>query len=130
MSEAMLPDEQMAEVERLKSLMMKKTYFVMHRRIAAPERLRGALLDHYRWIIALEKQGYVFASGPVFTRDDSQGVGMTIFRANDWDHAEAMAASDPFCICGAALFEIQRWQINEGRMTIGVDLSDGRLHLE
>ena len=56
----------MAEVERLKAAMIKRSFFVMFRRVVAPERLQPVLLDHYRWIIALEKQGSVFASGPLF----------------------------------------------------------------
>ena len=96
----------------------------MFRRIVAPERLQAALLDHYRWIIDLEKQGAVFASGPLFAKDGKQGVGMTVFRAADIEAAEALAAGDPFCRCGAAEFEIERWQINEGRVTVSVDFSD------
>ncbi len=114
----------MAEIERLKALMLKKVYFVMRRRIVAPEKLGPVMLDHYNWIIGLEKAGQVFASGPVSTRDGKPGVGMTIFRAADWDAAEAMAAADPFVLCGAADFTIEQWQLNEGRVTMSYDMSD------
>ncbi len=116
--------EAIAEVERLKHPMLKQSFFVMFRRIVAPDRLPGALLDHYRWIIDLEKQGAVFASGPLFAKDGRQGVGMTVFRVADMDAAEKLAASDPFCLSGAAQFEVERWQINEGRVTVTIDFSD------
>jgi uncharacterized protein YciI len=119
-----MSDDPLAEVERLKALMIKRSFFAMFRTVVAPERLKTVMLDHYRWIIGLEKQGMVFASGPLFRKDGQQGVGMTVFRAASIDEAEALAAGDPFVTSGAAEFEIQRWQINEGRLTVAIDFSD------
>lgn len=119
-----------AEAERLKAQMIQRSFFVMFRRIVAPEKLKGVTLEHYRWIIDLEKQGLVFASGPVFGADGSPGVGMTVFRVDDFETAERLALSDPFCTCGAAEFEIKRWQINEGRVTVAIDFSDQSYRFE
>jgi uncharacterized protein YciI len=112
------------EVERLKARMLKRSFFVMSRTIVEPAKLPTLALPHYQWIIELEKQGVVFASGPLFKRDGSAGVGMTVFRVTDYEAAEALAASDPFCTGGAATYDLQRWQINEGRLTVTVDFSD------
>ena len=49
---------------------------------------------------------------------------MTVFRAASATEASDLAASDPFCEAGAASFEIKRWQLNEGRVSIHIDLSD------
>lgn len=117
------PDDR-SEVERLKSRMLMKSYFVMYRRIVAPEKLQAVLLEHYKWIIDLEKRNLVFASGPVFKRDGGPGVGMTVFKTASFEAADALAASDPFCLCGAAQFHVERWQINEGRISIAIDFSD------
>lgn len=119
-----------AEVERLKAAMLKKSYFVMFRKILAPEKLRSVMLEHYRWIIDLEKRNLVFASGPLFGQDGAQGVGMTVFKAKDWEEATRLAASDPFCTSGAAEFDIKRWQINEGRICVSVDFSDRSYAIE
>jgi uncharacterized protein len=119
-----------AEIEQLKSRMLMKSYYVMFRRIVDRAKLAPAvLLAHYQWIIALEKQGHVFASGPLFDAGDAPGVGMTVFRAKDFDEAGAFAAGDPFCVCGAATYEIKRWQLNEGRLQISIDLSDRSFQL-
>lgn len=123
-------DDPVAEVERLKALMIKRSFFAMFRTVVAPERLKPVMLDHYRWIIGLEKQGVVFASGPLFRKDGSQGVGMTVFRAADIGEAEALAVGDPFVTSGAVEFEIQRWQINEGRLTVAIDFSDQSYRFE
>lgn len=122
----MTPQEQEAEIARLKALMASPTFYVMFREIRDPSRLRPVMLDHYRWIIGLEKQGKVFASGPLTRKEGGPGVGMTIFRADDLAQAEAMAAADPFVTSGAAEFRIDRWQVNEGRLTLSFDLSDQR----
>ena len=122
----MTPDERDAEVARLKSLMASPIYYVMFREVRDPSRLRGVLLDHYRWIIGLEKQGKVFASGPLTRQEGGPGVGMTIFRAEGFAEAEALAAGDPFVTSGAVGFRIDKWQVNEGRVTLSFDLSDQR----
>ena len=113
-----------AELEALKAGMWKKQYFVMLRTVADASRMPDALLEHYRWIIELEKANKVFASGPLSDRSDKPGVGMTVFRADSWEEAEALAAGDPFVQSGAVRFEVQRWQINEGRINVALDFSD------
>lgn len=112
------------EVLALKEKMLQKQFFVMTREMLDPGKLSPVLLAHYRWIIDLEKQGKVFASGPMFEKDGQQGVGMTIFRVDSWEEAEQLAAADPFCEAGAVDFSIQRWQVNEGRVNVSIDFSD------
>lgn len=112
------------EITRLKWRMLMKSYYVMFRNIIDRSKLPEALLPHYRWIIELEKQGHVFASGPLFADDNGPGVGMTVFRTSSFEETAALAAQDPFVLSGAATFEIKRWQLNEGRISIQIDLSD------
>lgn len=119
-----------AEVDRLRGPMIKRDFYVMFRRVVDPERLKSAMLAHYRWIIGLEKQGAVFASGPLFKQEGGPGVGMTVFRAADFAAAEALAAGDPFCQGGGATFHVERWQINEGRVTVAADFSDQTYRFE
>lgn len=122
----MTPDEQHVEIARLKALMARQVYYVMFREMLDPARMSAVMLDHYRWIIALEKEGKVFASGPLVRQDGGPGVGMTILRADGFAEAEALAAGDPFVTAGAMGFRIERWQVNEGRITLSFDLSDQR----
>ena len=112
------------EVERLKSRMLAKTYFVMSRDIVDQTALQPLMLAHYRWVIGLEKTGLILGSGPLFAADGAQGVGMTIFRCEDHAAAVALASGDPFVTGGAARFHVQRWQVNEGRVTLSLDFSD------
>ena len=118
-----MPDES-AEVEAIKSKMLQKSYYLMFRNVLDGSRVPGLMLDHYRWLIGLEKQGKVFASGPVFDKDGEKSAGVTVFSTETWEEAESLAAEDPFCASGAMEFSLKRWQINEGRINIAVDFSD------
>ena len=119
----MVADEK-AELQALKDRMWQRSYYVMFRKVKDPSLIENAMLEHYRWIIDLEKQNKVFASGPLFDESGKQGVGMTVFRTDDWDEAKTLAAGDPFVTCGAMEFSMQRWQVNEGRVNISIDFSD------
>jgi len=123
-------DERQIEVELLKSKMLMKSYFVMFRRIVAREKLNAVMLDHYKWVIDLEKRNLILASGPVYQRDGGPGVGMTVFKVADWESAHALAETDPFCLAGAAEFDVCRWQINEGRISLTIDFSDQTYRFE
>ena len=112
------------KVKALKDQMLQKSYYVMFRTVEDRSKIRPVLLDHYQWMIRLEKENKVLASGPMFKNDGTQGVGMTVFRCDSFTDAEALAAQDPFVVSGAVSFEVQRWQINEGRINVSVDFSD------
>lgn len=112
------------KVQALKDKMWKREYFVMFRTVANPARIPTVMLEHYEWMIDLEKRGRVLVSGPVADRAGNQAAGMTVFRAESWEEAENLAAGDPFVSCGAVTFEIKRWQINEGRINVSIDFSD------
>ena len=113
------------EVKVLKERMLQKSYYLMFREVVDGSRIPDLMLDHYRWLIGLEKEGKVFASGPLFEKNGEQGVGMTVFSVAGWEEAEALASNDPFCASGAMKFSIRRWQVNEGRIKIAIDFSDG-----
>lgn len=129
MTDPMTQAERDAEVARLLSLMVKQPYYVMHRRFVAPDRVPAALLDHLRWLIGIEKQGLVFLSGPLTAPDGTMTGGMTVFRCASLEAAEALAAADPFAVAGAIEYSVQRWQVNEGRLSLSFDFSDGAVSL-
>ncbi len=112
------------EVKKLKDQMLQKSYYAMFRTPLDSSKVPAVMLEHYHWMIALEKENQVFLSGPLFKSDGSPGVGMTVFRCESFEQAESIAEQDPFVVCGAVSYEIQRWQINEGRVNISVDFSD------
>jgi uncharacterized protein YciI len=78
--------------------------------------------EHLDYLIVLERDGKVFASGPLGPRE--RGDGMTIVRAKDEAEARQMAMGDPFVVRGIREFTIEPWVIMEGSINIQVSYSD------
>ena len=84
--------------------------------------LKPYLADHLAYMIALEREGTLFASGPF--GDGTRGDGMTIVRAASEEEARAIAQRDPFVANGIRTFKIQPWTVMEGSLSVTVNFSD------
>ena len=81
--------------------------------------------EHLQFQMSLEKQGIMFAAGPLWTDDEQswEGEGMVIIRAASAEAAKAIAEQDPMHRSGARTFRIRPWMVNEGSITLRVDFS-------
>jgi uncharacterized protein len=84
--------------------------------------LRPYLAEHLEYMISLERQGKLFASGPF--GDGTKGDGMTILRAADVAEAREIASRDPFVVNGIRTFTIKPWTVMEGSLSLTVTFSD------
>ena len=84
--------------------------------------LKPYLADHLAFMIELERQGKLFASGPF--GDGTKGDGMTIIRAANAEEARAVALRDPFVVNGIRTFKIEAWTVMEGSLSLTVNFSD------
>jgi uncharacterized protein YciI len=84
--------------------------------------LKPYLAEHLAYMIALEKDGKLFASGPF--GDGTRGDGMTIVRAGSEEEARAIALRDPFVVNGIRTFKIVAWTVMEGSLSLTVSFSD------
>src|ERR1043165_4928184 len=84
--------------------------------------LKPCLADHLAYMIELEREGRLFASGPF--GDGSTGDGMTIVRAANEEEARAMAMRAPFVSHGLGTATIQAWTVMEGSLSVRVNFSD------
>lgn len=125
-----MDEEEQAELDCIRAKMVKQEYYIMHRRSVAPHLKQAAVLDHFRWIVAMEKSGHIVMTGGIFNRDGSQGEGLTIFRASSWEAAEELAASDPVIKVGADTFYIERFRLGGGQFTVSINFSDGSYYLK
>lgn len=71
----------------------------------------------------LERQGILFAAGPVQDPNGKHEYGLIIIRARDAAEAKRIADSDPMHKAGARTYTLHEWSLNEGHMTIGLDFS-------
>jgi uncharacterized protein len=121
-----------AMIETLTSRMLKKQLFVViWKSFGHPDMIKRDLHKHLEYMIALEKRGVVFASGP-FTPGGgaSVGDGLTIFRASSVDEAKVFANSDPFVLSGARGYDVREWTIMEGSIGLKLDFSDTSYRIE
>jgi uncharacterized protein len=125
-------DEFRSTIQALTSKMLNKRLFVvLWKSFGHPDLIRRDLDKHLQYIIALEKRGVVFASGP-FTPalGVSVGDGLTILRAASIDEARVFANGDPFVLSGARTYDIREWTIMEGRVGVELDFSDQTYRIE
>jgi uncharacterized protein YciI len=84
--------------------------------------LKPYLAEHLAFMIELERQAKLFASGPF--GDGTKGDGMTIIRAANAEEARAVALRDPFVVNGIRTFKIEAWTVMEGSLSVTVNFSD------
>jgi uncharacterized protein YciI len=114
-------------VGELTARMLRKKFFVILTRAqgAAPDAIAQHLPAHLEYMIALEKQGVLFASGPFTEADGSQrGNGMSIVRADSVEAVCKLAEADPFFVAGLRTYEVREWTVMEGSVGLTVNFSD------
>ena len=84
--------------------------------------LKPFLAEHLQYMVDLERQGMLFASGPL--GDSTRGDGMTIVRAASETEARELAMRDPFVVNGIRTFTLQPWTVMEGSLSVTVNFSD------
>jgi len=106
--------------------MLNKPLYVALRKPANLARMAESLEAHLRWMIAAERRGELFASGP-FTDDKSAPGslgGLSIVRAASTSHAKDILSCDPFVKEGVVTIDVKKWLLMEGGFSVTVRLSD------
>ena len=103
----------------------REMYLVVTRPVRGPGIDDQRLADHLAHQIWLEKQGIMFAAGPLYARGSPvPEAGMFVLRAKSFEEAEEIAKGDPLHKAGLRTFTLQKWRINEGSYTVTVNYSD------
>ncbi len=106
-------------------MLRKKLYVLLSKPVAPAEELTPFLPAHLEYMIALEKRGVLFASGPLSDgAGPPAGHGLTILRVDSAEEARAIAENDPFFRNHLRTFEIREWTVMEGTLGLRVNLSD------
>ena len=116
--------------ELTQRMLRKKLYVVFSKGKAAPEQLAANLPAHLEYMIGLEKEGVLFASGPLLDPGGApRGDGMTILRTASAEEARTIAGRDPFYVQGLRTFEVREWTLMEGSLALRVNFSDQSIEL-
>jgi uncharacterized protein len=115
--------------ERIRQLtqrmLRKKLYVIFSKGGATADQIAKLLPDHLEYMIGLEKQGALFASGPLTAAaGQPAGDGLTILRAESAEQARQLASADPFVINKLRTFELREWTVMEGSFGLTVNFSD------
>jgi uncharacterized protein YciI len=110
--------------------MLKKTLFVaVSRAIASAEAIRPFIVDHLRYMNALEPQGALFASGPFAQPGVVVGDGLSILNTSDEAEARRWMDEEPLIKRGLRTYDPRRWELREGRITVALSLSRSAVDL-
>lgn len=108
-----------------KDMLQKDLYVIFTRAVAPREEIMKMLPQHLERQVELEKQGILFAAGPMEPEDsDKPRTGMIIVRADSFEHANEIAMGDPFHAAGLREYEVWNWSMNEGSFTVTINYSD------
>lgn len=107
------------------AMLQKQLYAIFTVPTGGIEPILQMLDEHLAFQIQLEKDGIMYAAGPMWSDDEREwnGDGMVVVRAGSRQEAIAIAERDPMHRSGARRFTVRPWMINEGMMTIRLDMS-------
>ena len=106
-------------------MLQKDLYVIFTKAVAPREKIMELLPKHLERQVELEKQGILFAAGPMEPEYETKPrTGMIIVRADSFKHANEIAMGDPFHAQGLREFEIWNWSMNEGSINVTINYSD------
>lgn len=114
-----------AVLEASKGMLQKQLFAIFTTPVDGLGPVFANIEEHLAFQVRLEKEGVLYAAGPLWTDDGEEweGEGMVIVRAASTDEATQIANSDPMHKAGARTFRVRPWLINEGSVSIRLDNS-------
>lgn len=107
------------------AMLQKQLYAIFTKPSGAIEAVLANMEEHLAFQVSLEKDGVLYAAGPMWSDDEKtwEGEGLVVIRAGSRGEAIAIAERDPMHRGGARAFTVRPWMINEGTVTVRLDLS-------
>ena len=113
-----------------KSYLRKEMYVVVTTPVVPREQIEPHIPAHLANQVRLEREGIMFAAGPLSKEDGTRIGGMFVIRAESFAAAKAIADSDPLHKAGLRSYTLTRWTVNEGSYGIRVNYSDQSVTIE
>lgn len=114
-----------AVLDASKAMLQKQLYAIFTTPTNGLGPVFANLEAHLEYQVRIEREGIMFAAGPLWTDDEQswEGEGLVVVRAASRHEAVAIAERDPMHISGARSFKVRPWLINEGSVTVRLDYS-------
>jgi uncharacterized protein YciI len=126
----MMSDKRDQQNPLSRNFLGKNFYVVVTRPTAPLEKLEPLIPAHLANQVRLEKEGTMFAAGPLTNEDGTRYGGMFVLRANSFEEARAIADADPLHKAGLRSYTLMRWTVNEGSYGVRVNYSDQSVTIE
>ena len=128
MTEPRMTWQEMVDFSESHDLLAKRLYVISSKPTNGLGPINKVLDEHVEFQTKLEKDGIMFAAGPLASEDLQEwlGEGLFMYRAASMEEATTIAESDPMHRSGARTFTIREWLVNEGTYTVQVFYSAGR----
>jgi uncharacterized protein YciI len=117
----MMSWKDMVEYSETNTLHAQQLYIVSSTPTNGLDPILANLDPHVEYQKKLERDGVMFAAGPIASDDLQEwpGEGLFVYRAQSLEQATAYAENDPMHRAGARSFRVRLWLFNEGNPTIG-----------
>ncbi len=104
--------------------MLKKALFVAISHAVAPvDVMAPHVAEHLAYMNRLEAEGRLWASGPFVKEGMLVGDGLTILSVATIEEARQAMEEEPLVKRGLRRFDLRKWELREGRMTITLNAS-------
>lgn len=120
--------DRIAELTR--GLLRKELYMYITVPAAPASEIQKLLPEHLQYQVRLEKEGVMFAAGPLTNEDGTPAGGMVVVRASSFVEARAIADADPMHKSGARTYTLRRWMVNEGGLSLRIHYSDQTVKID
>lgn len=112
-------------MEASSAMLQKQLYAIFTKPAGGIEPVLAIMEEHLAFQVSLEKDGTLYAAGPMWSDDEKtwEGDGLVVVRAGSRGEAIAIAERDPMHRSGARTFTVRPWMINEGTVTVRLDMS-------
>jgi uncharacterized protein YciI len=101
----------------------KHFYVVLMKAVASSAEMEPFVEKHLLYMLDIQNQGKLFASGPFFQEDVKVADGLAIFQTDTVEETRALIEAEPLTRRGLRNFEIRPWELREGRMTLTLNSS-------
>lgn len=125
-----MPDAEKPLDKILAGLLHKELYIAITEPLSGPG-LSEKLREHILGQIELERRHVLFGAGPLQNEGDERPTkGMFIIRATSFAEARGILDEDVFHKAGLRHYQLYRWSLNEGSITVTVNYSDQTASIE
>ena len=99
--------------------------WVIETRPADRDLIAATMDQHIRYQLKLERDGIMFAAGPIFAAEAERpdGHGLIVIRADGVEAARANSDADPMHATGARKYQLRQWRVNEGSIKVTIPFS-------